>query len=264
MKIYLDMDGTLVDFVSQVNKCGFWRKDKENKVDWKKVKVKGPRFWSEMDWMPGAEFFFKELLTYEKDGYFEIYILSSIDFQQGIDGKIQWIKEHTDFSLDKVIFVTEPEDKEQYAASDAFLIDDRKKSLDPFAAAGGNPIEFSGDWNYIKMELNKSPLLKKKLQLPLGWFKEFETFENIGSIKDYLVDDISYSKATVIEYLKKGRRQASCPREIKDPITNEVLANDFAVYTDEEYYWMDILPYLIEKYNIQLPDDFIKKCKGDQ
>ena len=44
MKIYLDMDGTLVDFVSQVNKCGFWRKDKENKVDWKKVKAMGSSY----------------------------------------------------------------------------------------------------------------------------------------------------------------------------------------------------------------------------
>ena len=26
MILYLDMDGTLVDFVSQVNKHGFWRK----------------------------------------------------------------------------------------------------------------------------------------------------------------------------------------------------------------------------------------------
>lgn len=260
MKIYLDMDGTLVDFVSQVNKCGFWRTDKENKVDWKKVKAMGPRFWSEMDWIPGAEYFFKELNVYSKDGYFEIYILSSIDFQQCINGKIQWIKNHTDFPLDKVIFVTEPEDKEQYAASDAFLIDDRKKSLDPFAAAGGNAIEFNGDWNYVKKQLNKSSLLKKKLQLLLGWFKEFETLENIGSIKEYLVDEISYSKSSVIAYLKEGRRQAACPREIKDPVTNKVFANDFAVYTDEEYCWLDILPHLIEKYNIQLPEDFIQKC----
>ena len=59
--IYLDMDGTLVDFVSQVNKYGFWRKDKENKVEWKKVKAMGPRFWSEMDWMPGAEEALKKL-----------------------------------------------------------------------------------------------------------------------------------------------------------------------------------------------------------
>ena len=38
-KLYLDMDGTLVDFVSQVNKYGYWRTDKENKVDWNKVKA---------------------------------------------------------------------------------------------------------------------------------------------------------------------------------------------------------------------------------
>jgi len=30
--------------------------------------------------------------------------------------------------------------------SDAWLIDDRAKSLDPFSAAGGNVIEFKGDW----------------------------------------------------------------------------------------------------------------------
>ena len=253
------MDGTLVDFVSQINKYDFWRKDKENKVDWKKVKAMGPRFWSEMDWMLGAEDFFKELNDFSKEGNFEVYILSSIDFQQGIEGKEQWIKAHTDFPLEKVIFVTEPEDKERYADSNSWLIDDRKKSLDPFTAAGGNAIEFTGDWNYIKKQLNNSSLLKNKLPVLLGWFKEFGTPENIGSIKEYLVDEVSYSKSIVIDYLKKGRKQASCPRKIKDPVTNEVLANSFSVYTDEEYYWIDILPYLIEKYNIQLPEEFIKK-----
>lgn len=264
MKIYLDMDGTLVDFVSQVTKYGFWRKDKENKVDWKKVKAMGPRFWSEMEWMPGSEYFFKEINESAKEGNFEVYILSSIDFQQGIDGKKQWIKEHTDFPLEKAIFVTEPEDKKQYANSYAFLIDDRKKSLEPFSASGGNAIEFTGDWSNIKKQINKSPLLKKKLPIPLGLFKEFETCENIGSIKDFLVDEVSYSKSAVIEYLRRGKRQASCPREIRDPVTNEVIFNDYSVYTDEEYYWLDVLPYLIEKYNIQIPEDFIKKCELKQ
>lgn len=44
MKKYLDKDGTLVDFVSQVNKYGFWRKDRPDKVDWDKVKAKGHDF----------------------------------------------------------------------------------------------------------------------------------------------------------------------------------------------------------------------------
>ena len=146
MKLYLDMDGTLVDFVSQVNKYGFWRSDKENKVDWKKVKAMGPRFWSEMDWMPEAEIWFQNFLEWNKDGLLELYILTSIDFEEGRKGKQQWIKNHVELPLKNIIFVSEPEDKAKYASFDSWLIDDRKKSLEPFQAAGGNVIEFIGDW----------------------------------------------------------------------------------------------------------------------
>lgn len=146
MKVYLDMDGTLVDFVSQVNKYGFWRTDKENKVDWKKVKAMGPRFWSEMDWLPLSKIIFDELTYLDEKGFIELYILTSIDFEEGSEGKRQWITNHTNFSLDKLIFVQEPEEKADYAAPDSWLIDDRKKSLEPFKNAGGNIIEFKGNW----------------------------------------------------------------------------------------------------------------------
>ena len=145
-KVYIDMDGTLVDFVSKVNKCGYWRKDKTNKVDWDKVIADGPEFWAEMDWMPGAEDAFKELQIYAAWGLFDLYILSSIDFDEGVEGKKAWIQINTTFPLENAIFVLEPEYKDQYANPDSFLIDDRKKSLEPFAAAGGNAIEFTGMW----------------------------------------------------------------------------------------------------------------------
>ena len=148
-KLYLDMDGTLVDFVSQVNKYGFWRTDKENKVDWKKVKEIGSRFWSEMDWIPGAEEAFTKLQKLEAQGKLELFILSSIDFDSGRQGKEEWILQKTNFTLEKVIFCIEPEDKAKWAAKNAWLIDDRKKSLEPFKAAGGNIIEFKGDWTSI-------------------------------------------------------------------------------------------------------------------
>ena len=155
MKKYLDKDGTLVDFVSQVNKYGFWRKDRPDKVDWDKVKAMGPRFWAEMEWMPGAEEAVLKLQRMEKEGAVELYILSSIDFEEGREGKRQWILQHTDFSLEKVIFCLEPEDKAKWAEKSAWLIDDRKKSLEPFESAGGNVIEFKGNWkdilNKIKM-----------------------------------------------------------------------------------------------------------------
>lgn len=55
MKLYIDMDGTLVDFVSQINKYGYWRKNKPDKIQLDKVIKQGPEFWNEMDWMPEAE-----------------------------------------------------------------------------------------------------------------------------------------------------------------------------------------------------------------
>ena len=154
MKLYLDMDGTLVDFVSQVTKYNFWRTDKENKVDWKKVKAMGPRFWSEMDWMPGAEEAFTKLQELESQKKLALYILSSIDFEDGRIGKTDWIKVKTNFPLEKVIFCLEPEDKAKWADKNSWLIDDRKKSLEPFAAAGGNIIEFTGDWNSVLEKIN--------------------------------------------------------------------------------------------------------------
>ena len=152
--IYLDMDGTLVDFVSQVNKYGFWRKDKENKVDWKKVKAMGPHFWSEMDWMPGAEEAFKKLQELEHQNKIILFILSSIDFEDGREGKRQWIQQKTNLLLSEVIFCEEPEDKANWAKKDSWLIDDRKKSLEPFKAAGGNIIEFTGDWDSVMKKID--------------------------------------------------------------------------------------------------------------
>ena len=157
LKFYVDMDGTLVDFIAQINKTGFWRKDRPEKVDWDKVIARGPEFWNEMDWMPGAEEAFKELQRMEKEGAFELYILTSIDFDEGREGKKLWIKSHTDFPLEKVIFVQEPEDKANFACESAWLIDDRKKSLEPFSKKG-NIIEFTGYWNNTLVEVRTKVL----------------------------------------------------------------------------------------------------------
>lgn len=153
MKLYIDMDGTIVDFISQVNRYDFWRKDKENKVDWKKVKAMGPRFWAEMDWIPNASTYFNWLYNWKNEKVFELYILSSIDFEEGREGKRRWIQKNTNFPLENVIFVENPEDKAEYATLDSWLIDDRKKSLEPFKKAGGNIIEFKGDWKEIFDEI---------------------------------------------------------------------------------------------------------------
>ena len=113
------MDGTLVDFVSQINKYDYWRKNKPNKVDWDKVIAEGPNFWAEMNWMPGAKESFEKLQDYAAQGMFELYILSSIDFDEGREGKKLWIQKKTTLPLENAIFVLEPEYKEQFADKDS-------------------------------------------------------------------------------------------------------------------------------------------------
>ena len=87
---------------------------------------------------------FKKLQIYAAWGAFSLYILG--DFDEEVEEKKLWIKTHTNFSYENVIFVLAPEYKDQFANNNAFLIDSRKKSLESFAEAGGNTIEFTEDW----------------------------------------------------------------------------------------------------------------------
>ena len=152
MKLYLDMDGVLVDFLGHVEKCQFFRKN--GKVDWDKVIDKGPQFWNEMEWMPGAEKTFSELISLSESGKFEIFILSAVNFPTGVEGKKLWIQTHTKFPLENVIIVSHSEDKSKYASPDSILVDDREKCLIPFKEAGGKVILFK-NWNETLEEIKQ-------------------------------------------------------------------------------------------------------------
>ena len=193
-KLYLDMDGTLVDFVSQVNKYGYWRKNKSNKVDWDKVIAEGPKFWAKMDWMPGAKEAFETLEYYASEGFFELYILSSIDFDEGREGKELWINSHTNFPLENVIFVLEPEYKDRYANKNAWLIDDREKSINPFFDAGGNTILFIGDWNKALNDLKKVKyeLIYRNKNILKYKYYSYGIFSTASGIIDVKLDELAF------------------------------------------------------------------------
>lgn len=152
MKLYLDMDGVLVDFLGHVEKCQFFRKN--GKVDWDKVIDKGPQFWNEMEWMPGAEKTFSELISLSESGKVELFILSAVNFPTGVEGKKLWIQTHTKFPLENVIIVSHSEDKSKYASPDSILVDDREKCLIPFKEAGGKVILFK-NWDETLEEIKQ-------------------------------------------------------------------------------------------------------------
>lgn len=96
--------------------------------------------------------------------------------------------------------------------------------------------------------------------IDIGCFSEMSCYTDNGSIKDYIVDKVDYNKEKVINYLKKQKRVAGCPRNAIDCITGEVISTSFSVYTDGEFQWCDFLLYHIDKYNISLPKALIEKA----
>lgn len=94
----------------------------------------------------------------------------------------------------------------------------------------------------------------------IGCFTEMNCYADNGSIYDYIVDSVTYNKFLIVSYMKSQKRIAGCPRAAIDCITGEKIADSFSVYTDGKYRWCDFLLYHIEKYNISLPEELIKRA----
>lgn len=184
MKLFIDMDGVLVDFIKQVKKYNFFVENNTDGIDWDRLIAAGPEFWAEMEWMPGAEEAFKKLKVFSEEGLFELHILSSIDFKEGVAGKKEWIANKARFPVEKAIFVMNPEDKANFASEDAFLVDDRDVCLSPFQKAGGKIIKYT-EWEDCLSQIEekiisakKNVYLKKEpTAIAMRIFKEDEEYE---------------------------------------------------------------------------------------
>ena len=101
--------------------------------------------------------------------------------------------------------------------------------------------------------------------IQVGFFKEMGLYKDIGSITEYLVEDVNYDKEKVIAYLETQNKVASCPRNAIDCLSGKIISSSFSVYNDadKEYEWCDFLPYHIRKYNVRLPENFLEKIEKD-
>jgi hypothetical protein len=94
-------------------------------------------FWESLEWMPDGQQLFDECVRLKQEGKIDsLNILSSPSSDPlCAKGKINWVKskgiaEHVDM-------VVIQKDKAAYAAPNHVLIDDTKKKIDSFVAAGG-------------------------------------------------------------------------------------------------------------------------------
>ena len=134
-KLMVDMDGVLADFIKGVNdfiKGGYT--EGNNKQMWKDIKEysnNGGRLWADLDPMPDA----MELWNYVKPHNPEILTSAGNPAFGADEQKQEWIANR--IGNPKVNIVRKSAEKANMAAPNIILIDDLRKSIDPWVAAGG-------------------------------------------------------------------------------------------------------------------------------
>ena len=67
------------------------------------------------------------------------------------------------------------------------------------------------------------------------------------------------NKKQVLKYLRGCEVIAAAPGIMKDVFSNKAIPGEMLGYSDGKYYWGSETIYYFEKYNLKLPDDFLKE-----
>lgn len=136
--IYCDMDQVLCNFMKGADAVigiPFVQADKSNR--WNNIVAAGSKFWSELEWMPGAKKLYQFIARYDPK------ILSAYSNKMAADskkGKKEWLRKNTrikgsDINLvlrdQKQLFATTTDGKPNV------LIDDYIKNIREWEQAGG-------------------------------------------------------------------------------------------------------------------------------
>lgn len=155
MKVFLDLDGVLVDFRRGV--CEAFERD-DPSTNWKFWEnwegittalvdaVCDIDFWIHLKWtLEGSEI---EEAVRSKFCFKDIYLLTTpMPNPYSSTGKLCWIKEHMPWAYDRTILSYAP--KSLLAGLDTLLIDDKDENIAEFVAAGGKGILVPKPWNEL-------------------------------------------------------------------------------------------------------------------
>lgn len=139
-KIYVDLDGVMSNFTKKVDKIlgGGYSEDRYEsdpqyrRFMWKTVGNYDGELWYELEMMPDAHTLWKYIAQYDPE------VLSATgDPKYGApDQKRRWVAEKIGPHV-KVNLARRAAEKKEYACETCILIDDKRKALDPWEAAGG-------------------------------------------------------------------------------------------------------------------------------
>jgi cytidyltransferase-like protein len=132
-KIYVDMDGVLVDFDGGYEKLtGMTTQEADKKGPeffWKPISKAGAKWWITLNWMPDG----KQLWDYVKKYNPELLSAPSREEASKM-GKRIWVKRELPGAK---LILRSADKKQEFASPTSILIDDREKNIEQWGAAGG-------------------------------------------------------------------------------------------------------------------------------
>ena len=78
------------------------------------------------------------------------------------------------------------------------------------------------------------------------------------SIRSLMSDTPHPMKSKIIHYLSSAKVVAAAAGPMKDVLTGEYTGKELLVQSDGKYRWRSDTQYYVDKYNMRLPDDFIR------
>ena len=154
LKVYIDLDGVLVDFVSGIRKyfginkkwpAGQWEVAKALGIDPERLDylMCKEEFWAGLK--PTVEFDRLVALLARSFGYQRLAICTT-PHKNHVAGKYEWIRKYAAWAENNVIFAR---DKSFYAEPKSILIDDKTSTILEFRSRGGIGILFPRPWNVL-------------------------------------------------------------------------------------------------------------------
>ena len=162
MKIFLDLDGVLVDFVGGIHRA-FGKEYSYNSapIKWNFFEHWSPKvyscdinractvdFWANLDWMCDGREILREID--KKLGTSDNLFLLTCPMPnpQSWTGKRLWVERHIPHLAERLIVT--PAFKGVFASDDVVLIDDKDENIAEFVEAGGRGILVPRPWNELR------------------------------------------------------------------------------------------------------------------
>jgi len=170
-KIYLDLDGVLVNFDKGYKKLSNDISLGEYAKLYGKQPAKeiffnaGPKFWEDLEWISGG----KELFNVTSDLFKQVFILSSTGTSDELKSKVvetgkrNWLKTHIPSIPSENIFVVRGRHrKQEHSTPNSILVDDMVDTVNSWNSLGGIGILHNSD-NYQETieELKLLSLIKQ-------------------------------------------------------------------------------------------------------